>query len=149
MKRIVAGALLLFPLLISLRSHSQIREIPKAVRETFANQYPKAEQADFRDQLVRVDVSFELNGQKMLASYTNKGDWKGTEQEYDFDSLAAPVKDGFDKCKYGDWDKEETKILYQPGGGVQYRIKVKKSDLQKKYLYFNGKGRLLRESVTL
>ena len=140
---------LLFSLVLQGASFAQIREIPKAVRETFANQYPKAENAEFKDQLVKVDVSFELDGAKMLASYTNKGDWRGTEKEYAFDSLASEIKDGFEKCKYSDWDKEETAVLYLPGGGMQYRVKVKKSDLQKKYLYFNGKGRLLRESITL
>jgi len=39
--------------------------------------------------------------------------------------------------------------LYLPGGSEQYRIRVRKSDVQKKYLYFNTKGRLLREAVTL
>ena len=66
---------------ITLTSFSQIREIPQAVRETFANQYPKAENTDFKDFLAKVDVNFELDGQKMVATYTNKGDWRGTEKD--------------------------------------------------------------------
>jgi len=46
----------------AISSFAQIREIPKPVRETFANQYPKAENADFKDQLVKVDVTFEIEG---------------------------------------------------------------------------------------
>jgi len=133
----------------TISSFAQIREIPKPVRETFANQYPKAENADFKDQLVKVDVTFEIEGEKFTASYNNRGDWKGTEKEWSFEELPGEIKDGFEKSKYADWGTTETKILYLPGGGEQYRLRVKKSDVQKKYLYFNKKGRLLREALTL
>ena len=128
---------------------SQIREIPKAVEETFANQYKGASGIDFKDQLVRVDVSFELEGEKMLASYTNKGLWKETQKEWSFDQLPQEVKDGFNKSKYADREVEDVIVLYLPGGIEQYRIKAKKNGVEKKYVYFNPKGRLLREAVTL
>ena len=143
--------LLLGSILIAttVSSFAQIREIPKPVRETFANQYPQAENTDFKDQLVKVDVSFELDGEKLIASYNNKGDWKGTEKEWNFEELSDEIKDGFEKSKFVDWETTETKILYLPGGGEQYRLRVKKNDVQKKYLYFNKKGRLVREAITL
>ena len=130
-------------------SFSQIRKIPKIVEETFAQQYNRAANVDFKDQLVRVDVYFELDSQKMIASYTNKGIWKETEKEWTFDKLPEEVKDGFKKSKYADREVEETKVLYLPGGTEQYRVKARKSGVEKKYLFFNTKGRLLRTSVTL
>jgi len=134
---------------ITLTSFSQLREIPQAVRETFANQYPKAENTDFKDFLAKVEVNFEMNGEQLVATYTNKGDWRGTEKDYRFDELEEQIKDGFQKSKFAEWDITETKVLYLPGGSEQYRIRVRKSDVQEKYLYFNTKGRLLREAVTL
>ena len=128
---------------------SQLREVPKIVEETFSNQYQGATNIDFKDQLVRVDVYFDLEGEKMIASYTNKGLWKETQKEWSFVKLPDEVKDGFEKSRYADWDIEDVILLYLPGGIEQYRIKTKKSDVKKKYLYFNPKGRLLRESVTL
>jgi hypothetical protein len=128
---------------------SQLREVPKIVEETFSNQYQGATNVDFKDQLVRVDVYFDLEGEKMVASYTNKGLWKETQKEWSFVKLPDEVKDGFEKSRYADWDIEDVILLYLPGGIEQYRIKTKKSDVKKKYLYFNPKGRLLRESVTL
>lgn len=128
---------------------SQVREIPKSVEETFANQYKGATNIDFKDQLVRVDVSFELDGEKMLASYTNKGIWRDTQKEWSFDKLSTEVKDGFEKSKYADREIEEIIVLYLPGGGEQYRLKAKKNDVEKKYLFFNTKGRLLRTTITL
>ena len=130
-------------------SQAQIREIPKAVEETFTNQYKGASDIEYKDQLVRVDVHFDLEGEKMIASYTNKGSWKGTEKEWSFDKLSDAVKDGFAKSKYADREVEETKVLYLPGGAEQYRVLAKKNGVEKKYLFFNTRGRLLRTSITI
>lgn len=135
--------------LVTLQSFAQIREIPKAVEETFSNQYKGATNIDYQDQLVRVDVHFELDGERMIASYSNKGVWKETQKEWSFDKLNQTVKDGFNKSKYADREIEETIVVYLPGGGEQYRIKAKKSGMEKKYLFFNPDGRLLRESITI
>jgi hypothetical protein len=147
MKRLVALAVGLF--LIGGIAFSQIREIPKIVEETFANQYRGASDIDFRDHLVRVDVHFLLDGESMIASYTNKGLWKETQKEWSFEKLPEEVKNGFEKSKYADREVAETIVLYLPGDITQYRLKAKKNDVEKKYLFFNPKGRLLRESVTL
>ena len=128
---------------------SQIREIPKIVEETFSNQYKGASDIEFKDQLVRVDVHFLLDGESMIASYTNKGLWKETQKEWSFVKLPEEIKNGFEKSKYADREIEEVIVLYLPGGQEQYRMKAKKNDVEKKYLYFNTKGRLLRETVTL
>lgn len=133
----------------SFSANAQIRQIPKQVEETFAQQYNGASNVDFRDQLVRVDVYFEMNGDKMIASYTNKGIWKETEKETTFDLLPEEVKEGFRKSKYADRDVEETRQVFLPGGTQQYRIKARKSGVEKKYLFFNTQGRLLRTSITI
>lgn len=137
--------------LLSFSLNAQLREIPKIVEETFSNQYRGASEIEYKDQLTEVVVYFTLDGERMLATYTNKGRWKGSEKEWDFDKLTDEVKDGFDKSKFGgeEWEVVETSVIYLPGGMEQYRVKVKKNDLQKKYLYFNSKGRLLRESITI
>jgi len=146
-KRLVLSAL--SAIFFTGLAFSQLREIPKIVEETFSNQYQGATNIDFKDQLVRVDVYFDLEGEKMVASYTNKGLWKETQKEWSYVKLPDEVKDGLEKSRYADWDIEDLILLYLPGGIEQYRIKAKKSDVKKKYLYFNPKGRLLRESVTL
>jgi Putative beta-lactamase-inhibitor-like, PepSY-like len=150
MKRtIFLMSLISFTLFANESFSQKLREIPKAVEKTFSGQYNRAANIDYRDQLIGVDVAFELNGEKMIASYTNKGIWKETTKEWAFDKLPAEVKDGFQKSKYADRTIEETKLLYLPGDSTQYRIRVRKSDVEKKYLYFNTQGRLLRENMTL
>ncbi len=130
-------------------SFAQVREIPKAVEETFTAQYPGATDVDYKDQLVRVDVSFTMDGDKKLASYTNKGVWKETWTDWTYDKLPVEVQDGFKKSKYADREVEDVIVVSLPGGGEQYRLKTKKNDVQKTYLFFNPKGRLLRTSLTI
>ena len=146
-KKIVS--LTFFLIFISGIVFSQIREIPKVVEETFSNQYKGASDIEFKDQLVRVDVHFLLDGESMIASYTNKGLWKETQKEWSFVKLPDEVKNGFEKSKYADREIEEVIVLYLPGDILQFRLKTKKSGVEKKHLFFNKFGRLLRESITL
>ena len=136
-------------ILFSIFSFAQSKlKIPESVKETFTSQYPDAENVTYEDNLVSVQVHFQVNGEKMKASYNTKGRWKDTEKDWSFDQLPDSVKDGFQKSKYADWKVVETKVIYRPGGADRYRIKVEKSDLQKKYVYFNEAGRLVDDDIT-
>src|SRR5688572_21598042 len=86
----------------SMTVFAQLREIPKAVEETFANQYKGASDIEFKDLLTKVDVHFNLDGEQMIASYTNKGIWKETIKDWSFVKLPEEVKNGFEKSKYAD-----------------------------------------------
>ena len=134
---------------ISFISNAQVREVPVVVKEVFENQYPKADVQEYDDLLVKVVVKFTLDSSEMKATYSNKGVWKGTEKEISYSSVPEEVKDGFNKSKYADWEVRESTQLHLPGGSTQYRLRVKKNDLQLKYLFFNTSGRLLRTSITI
>lgn len=124
-------------------------EVPQQVKEVFAEQYPEAEEVEYKDNLLNVQVHFTLNGEKMVANYTKKGRWRDTEKEASLESFPPEVKDGFRKSKYADWQVNETKLIYRAGGTERYRIKVEKNEVQKKYLFFNKAGRLVDESLTI
>ena len=128
---------------------AQVRDIPEAVKETFSSQYPAAENVTYEDNLVSVQVHFQVNGEKMVAAYNNKGRWKDTEKNWSFDQLPEAVKDGFQKSKYADWKVSDVKMIYRPGGSDRYRIKVEKNDIQKKNVFFNKAGRLVEDSITV
>jgi hypothetical protein len=86
----------------------------------------------------------------MTAKYNGDGEWKETEREFNYDDLPADVKTGYEKSKYSaDWKVKETAIIYLPRNEIRYRVKVEKSDLQKKYLFFDRNGRLIRDSLTI
>jgi hypothetical protein len=135
--------------LYSASTFAQGDEVPQAVKETFTHQYPNAVNVNYQDNPFTVWVDFTVDGELMKASYTRKGVWKGSEKEWAYKKLPEAVKDGFKKSRYADREVEETKIVYRPGGIARYRLKAKKNDLQKKFLYFNEKGQLVDDSITL
>ena len=149
MKVMVRSIFLIGFVLMSNVLLAQVRDVPEAVKETFSSQYPGAENVTFEDNLISVQVHFQMNGEKMVAAYNNKGRWKDTEKDWSFDQLPEAVKDGFQKSKYADWKVSEVKMLYRPGGSDRYRIKVEKNDIQKKNVFFNKAGRLVDDSITV
>ncbi|RYF91167.1 MAG: hypothetical protein EOO03_02010 [Chitinophagaceae bacterium] len=139
----------LIALFLFFNTQAQVTKVPPTAKENFAAQYPGATQVEWYNEILDVNVTFELDGKKMNAYYNNKGIWKQTLQDVAYDSLPAPVRDGFNKSKYVERSVTEAKIVYFPGNIIQYRIKAEKNDWEKKYLFFNEKGRLLRENITL
>ena len=147
MKKISLVILVLMTGVVS--SFAQIREIPKEVREQFSRQYPMATDVDFNDNLLNVNIEFTLNNEQWTAEYNNKGVWKHSEKKWTFEQLPEEVKDGFKKSKYADREVKAVIIIYLPGDITQYRLKTEKNKVEKKYLYFNPQGRLLRETITI
>ncbi len=140
----------LLALLFTVPSFSQVRKIPTAVTDAFTKQYPNASDVKYEDYIITVHVHFSTDTAKMTAKYNGDGDWKETEREWSYDGLSADVKDGFQKSKYSvDWKVEGVAIIYMPNNEIRYRLKVEKSDLQKKYLFFDTTGRLVREALTI
>jgi hypothetical protein len=86
----------------------------------------------------------------MMATYSNKGVWRESDKKWSYDKLSPEIKDGYNKSKYSaDWKVTETFIVSTPDSPELYRLKVEKSDVQKKYLYFDKNGRLVRDALTL
>ena len=140
---------ILFLFFLSSQSFSQVTKIPQSAKENFAKQYPSAQNVNWDNDVINVNVRFELNGERMNAEYSNKGIWKKTEKDWTYSKLPDAIKDGFNKSKYADRGVTEAVIVYLPGDVEQYRLKVERNDLQKKYLFFNKDGRLVREAITI
>jgi hypothetical protein len=137
-------------LVFSIASFGQIRKIPAAVTDAFSKKYPMAKDVEYEDNLVNIQVHFVLDSAKMTARYNADGEWKETEKEWSYDSLPPEVKDGFQKSKYtSDWKVTATSVIYMPGGDERYRLKVEKNEVQRKYLFFDKNGRLIRDSLTI
>ena len=130
-------------------AEAQIRKIPADVTDAFAARYPHATRVEWKDKLEYFEATFELNGSSITASFSSKGEWEGSERIVNFDDLPDEVKDGFQKSKYADWQKKSVYELQELGKPLQYRVYVQKSGLQKKNLYFDINGKLLKESMIL
>jgi hypothetical protein len=144
------AVLVITVLVFGFSSFAQIRKTQVAVTQAFEKQYPNASGVQYEDNLINVQVRFASDSGKMIAKYNGDGTWKETEREFNYDDLPADVKIGFDKSKYAtDWKVKETAIIYLPNNDMRYRVKVEKNDLQKKYLFFDKNGRLIKDSLTI
>ena len=130
-------------------ANAQIRKIPAEVTDAFTVRYPHATKVEWRDKLHYFEASFQLNGSSITASFSSNGGWEGSERELDFNQLPDEVRDGFLKSKYADRQKKDIYELQELGKPLQYRISVQKSGIQKKNLYFDVNGRLLKEAMAL
>ena len=136
-------------LISSAGGYAQVTTIPEQAKEHFFKQYPDAKDVQWVNDVVNVNVKFEQDSNKLNAEYSNKGIWKKTLKEWHYDKLPADVKEGLSKSKYAGREVLETKVVYLPGYVIQYRLKVVKSDFERKFLYFNTGGRLVRTNVAL
>lgn len=133
----------------SFMAYSQVTSIPDQAKENFFKQYPDAKNVQWENNVVKVNVRFEQDSNQLNAEYNNKGIWKSTLKDWTFEQLADDIKEGFQKSKYADREITDVKVMYLPGYVIQYRLKVEKSEVEKKYLFFSTQGRLVRSSVTL
>jgi hypothetical protein len=135
--------------LLSVASYSQLRKIPSAVKESFSEQYPKAEEVNWKDDFLHVSVRFMVDNKHMSSKYSNKGAWKYTEEETTFEEIPPSVKAGFKKCKYADRMIQEVDVVHYPDNLIHYRIKAGRNAVEKKFLYFSPEGRLVKEGITI
>lgn len=129
-------------------SFGQIRKIPAEVTTAFSEKFPKASNVEWSDKITAFEATFEFNNKKTEASFSPKGEWKKTETTLQADEVPAAVIDGLSKSKYTDWENRSyVKVVDEKG--TTYRVLVKKSDIQKKYLFFTPEGQLTRDAITL
>lgn len=144
------NAVLLFILAcFAATTFAQIRKIPSEVTDAFKARYPHAEKVEWKDKISSFEAGFLLNGFEMTANFSSKGDWERSEKKIKFADLPKAVQDGFEKSKYTAWEKNSATEIDDNGKPLMYRVFIKKSGMQKKYLYFDTNGRLNREAATL
>ena len=140
----------IFSLLLSSSAvFAQVTSIPDLAKENFFKQYQDAKNVQWQNDVVNVNARFEQDSNTMNAEYNNKGIWKWTLKDWTYEKLVTDVKEGFEKSKYADRQVLDVKVQYLPGYVIQYRLKVEKNDVERKFLFFNTEGRLLRTTVAL
>jgi hypothetical protein len=128
---------------------AQFKKVPATVTSAFATSYPTAKNVSWKSGFSSYEASFDIDGNHGEIKYNGKGEWKETTIDRKFNDLSKEVKDGFSKSKYTDWHIRDVKEMREKDKETLYRVYVSKSDIQKKYLYFNGDGQLVKDSITL
>jgi hypothetical protein len=140
---------LLFLTFAAFATQAQIRKIPSEVTDSFAERYPHAQKVSWKDNITNFEADFLLNNYEMSAIFNSKGDWQSSEKKIKFEELPSAVQDGFSKSKYSDWEKLSVAEIEKNGEQIQYRVYVKKSTVEKRYLFFDANGKLLRDAIKI
>jgi hypothetical protein len=131
-------------------AHAQVRKVPAEVTEALRSKYPMAKNVEWRDRLSGFTAVFDLDSVHYEAKFTNKGFWQSTENKMPESELSAAIKDGFQKSKYAEeWTIKKVYKIALREDKTQYRLEIEKNDIQKKQLFFDPTGRLLRDNITL
>jgi hypothetical protein len=150
MKKIVYYCLALCFALAVHTADAQVRKLPAEVTEAFRQKYPMAKNVEWRDRLSGFTAVFDLDSAHYEAKFTNKGFWQSTENKIKEADIPAAVKDGFQKSKYAEeWTIKNAYKIALREDKTQYRLDIEKNDIQKKHLFFEPSGRLLRDNITL
>ena len=146
---LILCAFIFFPAFNS-EAIAQLRKIPAEVTSAFVEQYPDAANVEWKDRLVGFTAGFTINDTAYQANYDNNGEWESTEYKIQPEDLPEQVNDGFEKSRYAaDWMIQNVDKIELPGEKIQYRILVASGDIQKRNLYFNSKGRMVKDKITL
>ena len=147
MKKIALA--LLVTIVITTVTTAQLRKIPAKVTEAFKSQFITTEQLEWKDNITNFEAQFSQGGVSKFAKYNREGTWIETSSIIAFEGLTAEIKDGFEKSKYATWEIKTVSIIEQPNKVVMYKILVKNDDIQKRNLFFNRKGQLLKDNITI
>ena len=128
---------------------AQIRKVPAEVTEAFKAKYPDTKNVEWKDKLSTFQVNYEVGDTHFESRFSSKGEWQQTEKQIEEQDLPATVKDGYEKSKYSDWELKSVSWLETNNRGIQYRLLVRKSGVEKRYLYFSNDGKLLKDAITL
>lgn len=130
-------------------ANAQIRKVPAEVTEAFKTKYPDTKNVEWKDKLTGFQVNYEMNGVQYQSKFSNQGEWLQTEKIIDEGALPAAVKDGYAKSKYTGWELKEVGRIENKDNSIQYRLFVRKSGVEKKFLYFNPEGKLVKDAITI
>jgi hypothetical protein len=147
MKKIALA--LLVTLTVTTVTNAQLRKIPAKVTEAFKAQFITTEQLEWKDNLTNFEAIFSQGGVNKSAKYTKEGTWVETTSIIAFEGLSAGIKEGFEKSKYATWEVKTVSIIEQPNKVVMYKVFVKKDEIQKRNLFFNRNGQLLKDNITI
>ena len=128
---------------------AQLRKTPAEATEHFSETYPNAANVEWKDRLVGFSAEFTFQDTAYLVNYNNNGRWESTEHTIDLSDIPAEVYDGFEKSRYTEWTMQKADKIELPDNKTQYRILIASGDIKKRNLYFNTKGRMVKDKITL
>ena len=136
-------------LLSSFVGIAQFRKIPAEVTDAFKAKYAKATAVSWRDKFSSFQADFKIGETEMKSTFNSQGEWLKTERKHVFITIPADVKDGFKKSKYAGLTVSDITEVQEKDKVTQYKLTVKKGDLNKKRLIFSNTGQMISDNGLL
>lgn len=142
MKTLIIGMSLLIAL--SFNACKQ-EKVPVKVKSAFSQKYPEAKNVDWdMEEDGEWEAGFNMNGDKMSASFDQNGQWLETETEMDRDKLPEAV-DSTLSSHFKGYNVEEVEYLESPEGkGFEIQLKGDGNDLE---VLIGKDGQILKQEA--
>ncbi|HEX6916414.1 MAG TPA: PepSY-like domain-containing protein [Chitinophagaceae bacterium] len=142
MKKILL--ILMLGCFLGVSAHAQLRDIPAAVTNAFHDKFPGATDVSWKDHGTNFQAEFKMNGTDYEADFNKKGMLKRTEKTISYEALPDAVKTAFTASKYSSWERGSVAEVSDHDHALRYRIFVEKNTIQKKFIYFDKNGKLVK-----
>jgi hypothetical protein len=147
MRIIIILAFLATGLSASLMSSAQVFNVPNKSKDHFAKHYPAAKEVDWINDVAAYHVKFKQDNVQFKAWYHADGSWDFTENHLAVSEIPASVAESLSKSRFSDWEKESVAYIVNSKKQNLYRIELKKG-IEKKFVFFDKKGKEIKTSVT-
>lgn len=129
-----------------LISDAQVVNIPETSKKDFEIRYPEANSIEWTNGLAKYTVRFTVDNATYKAHYYVNGSWHYTEKFMEREELPKPVIDSYEKSRIADWEFISGAYVENKFNEKGYRIEAKKG-IEKKFIYFDEKGKELRSAM--
>lgn len=148
MNKIILTLLMCLWLFAAMAS-DQKKTVPANVITALKTKYPGAENVSWIYYTNTYAARFYNAGVPCTVTFDEKGAWLDETRKLGFGDLGTNVKNAFSQSKFATWRAYEVNSIREKNKEIQYRILISNNDLQKKYIYFDAKGQLKKEILTM
>ena len=127
---------------------AQVFTVPKHAKTDFAQRFKNASDVKWTNNVSYCIAKFKENGEAATAYYHLDGYWDYTERMIDSSKVPSTVKESFSKSKYRDWSVKSLVYVENNKDINLYRYEVKKG-IEKKYVFFDKDGKLIKENISI
>lgn len=135
-----------FAILFASGLSAQVVNIPDKAKEDFSKKHANAKDVDWENRVTYYLVHFTEEGIAATSHYRLDGTWDFTEKKMSV--FPAEVMESFSKSKYRDWKINEKAFVENDNSEKLYRYEVTKG-VEKKYVFFDKAGKLVKENPTV
>lgn len=125
-----------------------IKTVPANISAAFKVKYPEAAQLYWVNDGGIYAARFYSRGEPCTARFNSKSEWLDETRKLSFGELRNNVRNAFSQGKFASWRAHEVNAIQEKNKEIEYRILIL-NNAEKKYIYYDAKGQLKKEVLTM